>query len=52
MSETVTPHVGVWIETLFELWQQRLKGVTPHVGVWIETQSGILKRTRLMSHLM
>ena len=33
----VTPHVGVWIETLlyrFFLWQNQ---VTPHVGVWIET---------------
>ena len=33
----VTPHTGVWIETICA----RLRGispkVTPHTGVWIET---------------
>ena len=38
MLKRVTPHVGVWIETLsirFVLFGQ---DVTPHVGVWIETE--------------
>ena len=48
----VTPHVGVWIETDMRTKEVPRDSVTPHVGVWIETQSGILKRTRLMSHLM
>ena len=34
---TVTPHVGVWIETVKRR-KYSLQGlVTPHVGVWIET---------------
>ena len=33
----VTPHVGVWIETLYESSPSFLHTVTPHVGVWIET---------------
>ena len=33
----VTPHVGVWIETLNTDKQQLENMVTPHVGVWIET---------------
>ena len=33
----VTPHVGVWIETI-ERFDSLVKiAVTPHVGVWIET---------------
>ena len=34
---TVTPYVGVWIET--RKWQARrtIQTVTPYVGVWIET---------------
>ena len=37
-SEFVTPHVGVWIETIeiMEI-EEEAKAVTPHVGVWIET---------------
>ena len=34
---TVTPYVGVWIETLSALNSLRTGGVTPYVGVWIET---------------
>ena len=33
----VTPHVGVWIETLTFCFQLLICLVTPHVGVWIET---------------
>ena len=35
----VTPHVGVWIETVTITSVGRRQGVTPHVGVWIETYS-------------
>ena len=36
MEQSVTPHVGVWIET--ERFVPFLNiCVTPHVGVWIET---------------
>ena len=34
----VTPHVGVWIETLNVPQNYRAQIVTPHVGVWIETK--------------
>ena len=33
----VTPHVGVWIETLITSCPLLHEQVTPHVGVWIET---------------
>ena len=33
----VTPHVGVWIETIDPAVRMRILNVTPHVGVWIET---------------
>ena len=33
----VTPHVGVWIETLIKEAEEKSRLVTPHVGVWIET---------------
>ena len=33
----VTPHTGVWIETLFPSTPFILGLVTPHTGVWIET---------------
>ena len=36
----VTPHVGVWIETLIQTISVQPILVTPHVGVWIETQMG------------
>ncbi len=38
-SITVTPHAGVWIETLSEIQFVKYKDVTPHAGVWIETPS-------------
>ena len=34
---TVTPCVGVWIETYIEPQKEHLAHVTPCVGVWIET---------------
>ena len=37
MALTVTPYVGVWIETRKVLWSYQLRMVTPYVGVWIET---------------
>ena len=33
----VTPHVGVWIETVDSTNINIQPKVTPHVGVWIET---------------
>ena len=33
----VTPHVGVWIETVKRKLERTILCVTPHVGVWIET---------------
>ena len=33
----VTPHVGVWIETVLAPVLRQRDTVTPHVGVWIET---------------
>ena len=33
----VTPHVGVWIETIITASLKWNPPVTPHVGVWIET---------------
>jgi len=34
----VTPHTGVWIETLLKVVGKRFSPpVTPHTGVWIET---------------
>ena len=33
----VTPHTGVWIETLRVLTFFTRLTVTPHTGVWIET---------------
>ena len=38
-KSTVTPCVGVWIETTVEALQAAVPSVTPCVGVWIETSS-------------
>ena len=35
---SVTPYVGVWIETILISLVWILLWVTPYVGVWIETQ--------------
>ena len=37
ISNTVTPFVGVWIETLTTKGSWLEREVTPFVGVWIET---------------
>ena len=36
-KQEVTPHTGVWIETIFPTPAYALTQVTPHTGVWIET---------------
>ncbi len=36
-DKKVTPHVGVWIETIKLAIIRKDYEVTPHVGVWIET---------------
>ena len=36
---SVTPYVGVWIETEVPRLLRGLARVTPYVGVWIETHS-------------
>ena len=33
----VAPHVGAWIETVFDLLTMPAGNVAPHVGAWIET---------------
>ena len=33
----VAPHVGAWIETVFQFKHFATLGVAPHVGAWIET---------------
>ena len=48
----VTPHVGVWIETLGYAFYDENKNVTPHVGVWIETLTPRKRTTLSGSHLM
>ena len=48
----VTPHVGVWIETLAQYISSRAVYVTPHVGVWIETCTLSLSVAKNKSHLM
>ena len=49
---TVTPHVGVWIETSNGKPRIQHHKVTPHVGVWIETVMSMLHLTVESSHLM
>ena len=49
---TVTPHVGVWIETIVQPIQSSSSVVTPHVGVWIETYRMIIWKGNTQSHLM
>ena len=49
---TVTPHVGVWIETPVDQFMFEEREVTPHVGVWIETLRTRRCRETITSHLM
>ena len=37
LGHTVTPFVGVWIETTIIKQDKKATHVTPFVGVWIET---------------
>ena len=37
MNNFVTPHAGVWIETILRKQPNFGRFVTPHAGVWIET---------------
>ena len=48
----VTPHVGVWIETLLYVSVKKRGIVTPHVGVWIETYLLLSDEHDKQSHLM
>ena len=36
-ASPVAPHVGAWIETVDDRFEETLLGVAPHVGAWIET---------------
>ena len=49
---SVTPCVGVWIETILPLTRRRTSEVTPCVGVWIETVDFLVKLTELGSHTL
>ena len=52
MIYTVTPHVGVWIETINKKGDYYVEKVTPHVGVWIETNYSTSYFSEDSSHLM
>ena len=39
--KNVTPHAGVWIETISFGIMLAIFAVTPHAGVWIETVSHV-----------
>ena len=47
---SVTPCVGVWIETILPLTRRRTSEVTPCVGVWIETSIGDYFLVHIPSH--
>ena len=42
MKYVVTPHAGVWIETVEVNSLNPKEPVTPHAGVWIETDKLLL----------
>ena len=48
----VTPFVGVWIETIFDLSVGMAENVTPFVGVWIETACLLIRRFAMTSHTL
>ena len=35
----VAPHVGAWIETVYQECDKQHTNVAPHVGAWIETEA-------------
>ena len=41
-QETVAPHAGAWIETLYIYYYKLSDTVAPHAGAWIETILGYL----------
>ena len=43
---SVTPYVGVWIETTQQEKIDKYFEVTPYVGVWIETVTATKKTSR------
>ena len=47
---SVTPCVGVWIETQWEKHQAFCYNVTPCVGVWIETSHVVISHISGVSH--
>ena len=49
-SDSVTPYVGVWIETKMNQTIKIDKAVTPYVGVWIETIRTITDEARAVGH--
>ena len=46
----VTPHTGVWIETILDDTPDPLFNVTPHTGVWIETIKLHILKNLYLSH--
>ena len=50
LSVSVTPHVGVWIETVQSAMDNMPTDVTPHVGVWIETRTSVQLFLSALSH--
>ena len=50
MYTSVTPFVGVWIETENTARQYETSLVTPFVGVWIETFGIAQKKQKARSH--
>ena len=48
----VTPFVGVWIETLAHVNDDKKTPVTPFVGVWIETSDVNQPTRRTGSHTL
>ncbi len=46
----VTPHAGVWIETIKSSMAKMLCEVTPHAGVWIETNKVLRFTFNPLSH--
>ena len=49
---TVTPCVGVWIETGKKVEVTYLPSVTPCVGVWIETNAEDIQSRELKGHTL
>ena len=48
--DDLTPHVGVWIETVRPNASSSVGILTPHVGVWIETGARYIITKRITTH--